>query len=808
MKTLQIAIAEFAVPAPRVGHIEVYSGYGGLPNLGTAIHQRLQAERITSHPGYIPERWITHGFERGGYRVAVSGRMDGFLPGPAPWIEEIKSAFNVEDLRRALDANADHPYKLQLRTYGYLHRLQTGLTPRLSLHLVNARNKNGLDIEIDLDPPGFEAWLERRLDEIVAEQKLFEKLAHRRRQAADGFVFPFPEARPGQRELMQTVESGLANGSRLLLQAPTGLGKTAGVLFPALRQSMRRGQKTVYLTAKNAQHEVAEDAVRRLQEAGVKLRSVTLHAKTKICMKDEPHCDPAYCEFAREHYTKMSRHDVAGVLAKKKRLTADSLRRLARRFEVCPFELQLEAVPRADVVICDYNYVFSPRGSLGRLTHNGFDANKQRPNLVIDEIHNLPARAADYHSAALSSSEISRLCGEIGGAARPAAFDVLDSLRLLLIDLTGEKPHGPRRVELDEGSLSPLLARAQEMLARHLDSGEPLRPADPVLRIHRLVGDFAAAVESVGEESFVTLTPQPGGGGDLRLTCCDASAGLRVAYDHFAGVVGFSATLKPFAYYSRLLGLDDTGNDVNDTNDKKLITAEFASPFPRRNRKILVIPQVSTRMRDRAANLAKIKEVIERILAIKPGNYFVFFPSFDFMRMVLDKVELPDFRVLAQSREMGREAVNSYLEQLRDGAPTVIFAVQGGVFSEGVDYPGAMLIGAIVVGPALPGFDFERELLRDYFAQRHGRENAFDYTYTYPAMARVVQSAGRVIRSPTDRGLIVLMDRRFTQASYRKSMPADWTDGEENLISGEILKDVRQFWRQDEPTDDEETPPL
>jgi DNA excision repair protein ERCC-2 len=783
MKTLQLAVSEFAVPAPRAGHIEAFSGYGGLPNVGGAIHLEIQMARLREMPGYVAEKWVTHSFEFEGYRVTISGRMDGFLFGSPSLIEEIKSAFNSEELLATLEAHPDHPYKLQLRTYGYMQWLASGYEPRLNLHVVNARSRAAVDLPVALDVPGYEAWLKRRLKELVEEQKRFEALSKRRKRLSKEFVFPFSEPRPGQRELMEKVRAGLSDKGRLLLQAPTGLGKTAGVLFPVLQESMARGQKTLYLTAKNSQHEVAEDAVRRLQEVGVKLRSVTVHAKTKMCMKDEPHCDPARCEFARDHYTKLAEKNLVEKMAKKKRLTAKSFRKLAVEHEVCPFELQFEALPFADVVIADYNYVFSPRNSIGRLTHNGWTAGRSKPNAVVDEIHNLPARANDYFSATLSCRDVRDLAAEAPLEIAPLAYAVLHSLREILDEV--RDGYKPQQVVLNSERLMGVHSRAQELMSRYLESGLELHQQDPVLQLSQMVSNFVQALDNIGEEFFLTLTPDDEGG-TLRLTCCDASKWLRESYEHFANVAGFSATLKPFEYYSELLGL---GSDAT--------TAEFESPFPRTNRKLLVIPQISTKMRDRANNYGKIKDTIERLVSLKSGNYFVFFPSFDFMNRVLSQVQLPGFRVLAQEREMRREAVNHYLDMLREKVPTVIFAVQGGVFAEGVDYPGDMLIGALIVGPALPVFDFERELLREYFERKHG--NGFDYAYTYPAMARVVQSAGRVIRSSHDRGLIVLMDRRFVHEAYRKSMPRDWTADDEGMVSNQILGDVRRFWEQNEP---------
>lgn len=785
MKTLQLGITEFAVPAPRSGSIEQYSGYGGLPNVGSALHLEIQAKRMTECPGYTPEKWVTHTFEHDGHKVTVSGRIDGYLFGPPVKLEEIKTAYNVGDLLKALDAHPHHPYKLQLRTYGYLQWLNTDYAPELNLHLVNARSKETMDLAVDLDLPDYEVWLARRLQELVEEQKAFDALAKRRKKLASGFTFPFAEPRPGQRELMETVEKNFATEARLLLQAPTGLGKTAGVLFPALKEAMARGQKAIYLTAKNSQHEVAEDAVRRLQEAGVKLRSVTIHAKSKMCMKDEPHCNPEYCEFARDHYDKVAREDLAGKLAKKKRLTAQTFKKLAAEHEVCPFELQMDSVSGADVVVCDYNYVFSPRNIVGRLTHNGYAAQKSRANLVIDEVHNLPGRANEYFSATLSCFEVEQLAVDAPLEVRTTALAVLQALRDLIADRTGPSWHAPKQVELGFERFLPVQARAQELLGQFLESGLELRAQEPVIRLANLVSGFAQALEGVNEDFFVTATPTPQGG-QLRVTCCDASPHLKESYDHFANVVGFSATLKPFEYYAKLLGLGAGA-----------VTAEFASPFPREHRKLLLIPQISTKMRDRVDNYAKIKATIERVCAVRPGNYFVFFPSFDFMNKVFKMIDLPGFRVLTQAREMRREAIDAYLDMLRENVPTIIFAVQGGVFAEGVDYPGDMLIGALIVGPALPTFDFERELLRAYYDKKHGEGLGFDFAYTYPAMARVVQSAGRVIRSPEDRGLIVLMDRRFTQDAYRKSMPTDWTESD-SLVSKQILGDVREFWERHE----------
>lgn len=787
-RTLQLGIADFALPVPRTGSIEAYSGYGPVPNVGTEIHALIQAERLRDNPVYIPEKWISHTFTRGKHRITVGGRMDGFVPGLPPAIEEIKSAYQVEKLADALARNPFHPYRLQLHTYAYLQYLMGGSVPQSRLVLVCARTRKVQIQDEPIDLQVFEAWLGRRLDELVAEDELFEKMKKRRQKSAENFQFPFPEPRPGQPELVHTIEKGVGKDGRLLVQAPTGMGKTAAITFPVLKEAMSRGQKAIYVTAKNSQHGVAEDAARRLQSVGAKVKAITIHAKGKMCFKDEAFCNPEYCEFARGYYDKLAQNNIPEKLAKKKNLTAKTFAKVGREFEVCPFELQLESVSRADLVICDYNYVFSPRNSLGRLAANGYGKTGS-PNLIVDEAHNLPARANDYFSASLSVPELDE-CVRRAAYLKPELYDLMSGLaaasRFRVHDCA---PDGDAqragKVEIREGDFLELFSRSQELLAAYLSAGDELKPQDPVLAFCNMFSDFFQSLASKTDEFFCTYTPSPAGP-VLKITCCDASAWLRETYKQFSNTVAFSATMKPFDYYAKILGLN--GDD--------LVTAEFHSPFPREHRKLLIIPQVSTKLRDRAGNYGKITSAIERIVRIRQGNYFVFFPSFDFLYKIAAQLQLPEFEVICQSREMRREAVDGVLDKLRNPAkPTLVMAVQGGVFAEGVDYPGDMLIGAIIVGPALPTFDFERELLREYYDGKYG--NGFDYAYTYPAMAKVIQSAGRVIRSPTDKGLIVLMDRRFVHENYLKSMPADWgTDEPEALVSQQILSDIERFWNE------------
>lgn len=804
-EVINIPVGEFALPVPRIGSIETHSGFGRSLVEGQEIHQRVQRKRAKSDPLYQAEVPVSTVLERGGFRFRINGRLDGIFRHELPVIEEIKSAFNVKELGRRLAGDPFlHPYSLQLLSYGYFHLLEHGVAPRLSFHLVSSRNGRSHDLELALDRKLYEQWLELRLDELVLEASEAKKRSARRRKMSAGFAFPFEAPRPGQLELMREIELGMAEGHPQLIQAPTGLGKTVGVLHPVLREALSRGQQVVYATPKNSQHAVAEDAAQRFRDQGAKLRSLTVTAKGKICLKDEPLCTPEYCEYARDYYGKLARHGVIELLAKKRKLRARTFRELGEQFEVCPFELQIDAARLADLVVCDYNYVFAPRSALRRASALAVEE-VGKPNLVVDEAHNLPARSMEYYSPRLSSAVLEGMREELRRLPAPfrrEAEDLLDeALRAVAACGKGTGP-GPSRIELPHELFVEQDGKLRALLSRYLEADVEIGQQDPVLLLSYYWSEFTQILElaagSKKQEFFATFHPghsgrrKPGEGGEspgasVRITCCDASAMLERCFADYQQVVGFSATLKPFDYYARLSGLDPA----------VVRTAEFGSPFPRQRRKLLIIPQISTKYSHRERNYGKIADALQRIMALRRGNYLAFFPSFEFMERVAGLLETPaGYLLLRQEKNMRPARTEEVLEQLRGAeVPTVLLAVQGGSFSEGVDYAGDMAIGVFVIGPPLPTFDLEREEMRGYYQRHYGA--GFEFAYVIPAMAKAIQSAGRVIRSESDRGVVVLMDSRFVEPEYSGAMPADWFELEaKELVSEAILKDVADFWQE------------
>jgi DNA excision repair protein ERCC-2 len=796
VKPVSLSIRDFALPVPRRGSIEALSGYGRAQQEGQEIHQMIQERHAAAFHSYEAEVKIEHAFEHDGYRFEVGGRIDGLYRRTPPKIEEIKSCANVHDLSRRLEeAGLEHPYGLQLATYGYFYWLENDVIPQLSFYLVSTRNGESRELDVKLDIKAYEAWLALRLSELAEEVRKAEKRAERRRKISKDFPFPFERPRPGQKELIQTIESAISDDKRLMVQAPTGLGKTAGVLYPSMKEALSRGQKVVYVTPKNSQHSVAEDAIERFQETGSAVKSLTITAKAKICFKNEPLCNPEYCEYARDYYTKVHEHQLADQLAKKKKLTSKVFTKMGEEYQVCPFELQLEAAQEADAVICDYNYVISPRGNFGKLTEEQF-ASEGKPNLVIDEAHNLPSRAMDHFSPALSSIAFEHMredLSDLSSRFKREAEELLDECIEIIMDC---KPEGVTQGVKVEPSIIPFLehdGKLRTFLSRYLDSNVEIQPKDVVLRLCFYWAQFTEALEFAinpdRKEFFTTFHPHSSGG-TLKITCCDASKMLRECYDEYENVVAFSATLKPFEFYSKLSGLD--GEDLS--------TAEFQSPFSKENRKVVIIPQVSTKYSERERNYGKVAEAVRRITEVRLGNYFVFFPSFEFLERTLDLFIPPQgFTMRRQERNMRTSEIEEIIEHLKSQSEaTIVFAVQGGVFSEGVDYPGDTIIGAFVVGPPLPSFNLEREEMRKYYDEYYGA--GFDYAYSYPAMAKAIQAAGRVIRSETDRGIIVLMDNRFIQPSYARSMPNDWyhKSPQELVVSSSLLKEIDAFWNQAE----------
>ena len=748
-------------------------------SLGARIHARIQKRLLRSDSGNqseVPVRALVVHQE---FQCLVRGRVDLLIVPPEvpqPTVEEIKTGFRPAAILQDLAADPEHPFALQARMYAWMRWRETGIAEHCRLRIVSLLDESETLVELPFDPEPFSAWVEARLKAHHAAFLRAQARTRERRLLGAALAFPFPEPRPGQTELVARVGQALGDRQRLLLQAPTGLGKTAAILFPALARALDQDLQVFYCTPRNSQHEVAEDCVRRMRAQGHPVRSVTIRAKERVCPQPEVNCRPDLCPRANLYYDRLKASGALETLAALGCATSALISQEADRHQLCPFELALDAAPHADVVIGDYNYAFSPQATLGRLF--GAPEDSARRIVLVDEAHNLPARAAEWFSPALDSPWLEELRKRRQLPPNPPLRKRVTAQIKRCVQLLQESEGPHRVVRPDPQPFFGEEHRIGGLLAWAASKGHELGPSHPLTELYQAWAGFCAVLRELGDPHVLTWIPP----GRLQITCADASAHLAGRMAALAGAVLFSGTLKPFQYHQRMNGL---GPDS--------AAAEVPSPFPPGNRKVLVVPQISTLYRTRAREVPRIAQFLERVLPLRFGNYFVFFPSFEMLEQTLPHLTLPGFQVVVQPRRASAARIAEILATLRERQGIVVLAVQGGSLAEGIDCPGESLIGCVVVGPPLPPSDLEREQTRQYFDRSYGCGQA--YAYTYPAAARAVQAAGRVIRTPADKGLLILLDRRFLSEAYASCFPEDWyRTSPEELVSSSILADVEAFW--------------
>jgi DNA excision repair protein ERCC-2 len=774
-----MAVREFVAPLEPSGSLDAGRALileEDALTLGIRLHGRIQKRLLQEDPAHQTERTVQGALARPGFTCLVRGRVDALLDGDPPVVEEIKTTFRPAAVLQALGEEAEHPFALQARMYAWLLWRETGVAPRCRLRVVGLVDEDETLVELPFDPEAFSRWVEERLHALqTAFLKALARAAERRALGAE-LAFPFPEPRPGQVELVSRVEDALRARQRLLLQAPTGLGKTAAILFPALRLALEDNLQVFYGTPRNSQHEVAEDCIRRMRPG---VRSVTIRAKERVCPQPEVNCRPDVCPRAKLYFDRLKESGALETVAALGCATSAAIARVADAHQLCPFELALDAARHADVVIGDYNYAFSPNATLQRLF--GTPEAAARMLVLVDEAHNLPSRAADWFSPCLEVAWLEDLKRQKhhppNRALRTRVTAQLKRCLQLLQSFEG--PH--RTVVLEPQTFFVEEHRIGRLLTAAAAAGQELPPSHPLLELHHGWSAFCEVLRVLGEEHGLTWQSP----GRLQITCADASEHLAQRMEAVAGAVLFSGTLKPFECHRRLSGLGSL----------ETAAAEVRSPFPDAHRLVLVVPQISTLYRLRDREVPRIAHFLQRVLPLRRGNYFVFFSSFDMLEKTLPHLDLPGFRILAQPRRATQEQLQELLAALRTGQGVVVLAVQGGSLSEGIDCPGEALIGCVVVGPPLPRFDLEREHVRQHFQRKYGQGH--QYAYTFPAAAKAVQAAGRVIRTPQDKGLLIFMDGRFLEDDYASCFPEGWFRASpRELVSEAILGDVRAFWER------------
>ena len=612
------------------------------------------------------------------------------------------------------------------------------------------------------------------------------------RPRAQSLAFPYPDLRQGQEDFMRECYRDIMHGIRLFIQAPTGIGKTISTLYPAVR-AMGQGKcdKIFYLTAKASIRREALAAAKRLFEAGAPLRTIALAAKEQMCPLQE--CNYRTCKHncPRSLSRTTMMKAIRELLTHHNGYTPVLIKQTAEKYGVCPYELSLDLSEFCSIVICDYNYVYNPAVKLRRY----FVENNGKYVLLVDEAHNLTDRARDMFSCELNNASFASIL-EFLPESEPlrgkilACAEIFKLLNRYCKDTLQKDQDGTlhgyyfSRQPLDQVNekLSDLAQDVEKWLKNHI--------YDTVYdSVEAFFGELRTYVANsqLYDSGFVTYVTRNGDKITVRQMCLDPSRQLEECNDKAQAVIMFSATLTPPSYFAQTLG-----------GGKHAVSVNFPSPFPRENLFVAVADGLSTRYEDRDKSVKKTASYIAASVVGKVGNYMVYFPSYSYMEKVakafLDKY--PDVPVLIQKRGMNAEQKEQFLDAFKEDNPGMLigFCVLGGSFSEGVDLPGARLIGSIIVGVGIPGLSDERNIIRDYYEEQNGC--GYDYAYVYPGMNHVLQAAGRVIRTDSDRGIVVLLDQRYAEQRYTDLFPPHWKDVRFASDAQSLAKSIAEFWKK------------
>ncbi|VFR24083.1 DinG family ATP-dependent helicase CPE1197 [plant metagenome] len=694
--------------------------------------------------------------------LTVRGRADGYDP-RARRVEEVKTYRG--DLA-ALRANQRALHRAQARVYGHMlcaSRDLAEITVAVVYFNLDTEEETAESETLDA------ATLASLFNDLCERYAGWATQERAHREARDGaledLAFPYGQMRAGQRELAVAVYRAARDGHPLMAQAPTGVGKTLGTLFPLLKACATQGLDKVYfLSAKGPGHGLALDAVARLhasREGGLPLRVVALVARDKACAEPDRACHGDACPRARGFYDRLPAARAQALARPDATLTREAVRAVADAHGVCPYYLNQELARWSDVVVGDYNYWFDANAMLHALTL----AHQWRVAVAVDEAHNLLARARRMYSVTLSMAELRAARLAAPGHLRKPLDALLRSWRA--VQKKQDSPYAA--YDMVPAKLREAAQRASTALAEHF-AGGPAAPDDPALSLYFTLLQFGRLADSFGTHALFDLTVTEGAGlrakPESEICIRNVVPAPYLAARHAAArsTVLFSGTFSPQSFHQDTLGLPATTGWV-----------DVCAPFDQAQLQVNVVGHVSTRWRDRAGSVAPIVDLVARQYAAQPGNYLVFLSSFAYLEQVAAQLAAahPGIPTWTQAARMNDDARAAFLGRFTETGQGVGFAVLGGAFSEGVDLPGRRLIGAFIATLGLPQVNPVNKQMLAAMRARFGDALAYDYTYLYPGLQKVVQAAGRVIRTETDTGTVYLIDDRYRQRKVRALLP-DW----------------------------------
>ena len=744
---------------------------------GTRIHRKIQRQQ---GPSYRAEVFLRHQVEEEGFLLIIEGRADGIIEEPSGvTIDEIKGVYL--DVGEMKEPNPVHLAQAMCYAWFYVseHNLPEAAVQMTYCSLETEEIRRFKTVKTAQE---LENWFQGLLHEYMKWARYLYHNAVRRDESLRELQFPFAY-RKGQRDLAVSVYRTVSRGRKLFIQAPTGIGKTLSAMFPSLKAiGEGYGDKLFYLTAKTITRSVAEETLEILRNRGLYFRSVTITAKEKLCFLEKPECNPDACPYAKGHFDRVN-DAVYTAVHQEFGIIRETILSYAEQFQVCPFELCLDISSFVDGIICDYNYVFDPDVRLKR-----YFSESQRGDYIflIDEAHNLAGRAREMYSASIIKEdflEIKKLIKETS----PRLTRYLNRVNRLLLEMKRECEG--TEILSDVGPLVMALSSVFSELEKFLDQYREFKDREAALELYFSVRSFLSIYERTDEHYRIYSRLLENGNFCVKLLCVNPIQNLAECLSQGRAAVFFSATMLPIRYYRELL-----------SNEPEDYAVYVNSPFPEKNRAILVSSDLSSRYtRRNRREFEKAADYIEEIASAKMGNYMVFFPSYQYMEVVREILQERNSKLflhVQESRmtEADREAFLAEFSVKREESLAAL-CVMGGIFSEGIDLIGDQLIGVLIIGTGLPQVNPEQEILKQYFAENG--EDGFDYAYRYPGMNKVLQAAGRVIRTMEDRGIIALLDDRFLQPEYQALFPREWR--EYFIVTRQnVGQAVEAFWASSE----------
>ena len=742
--------------------------------LGGKIHRKIQSRMGTNYTAEVP---LKIQMPCDGFVLQIEGRADGVLKDDGKvLIDEIKGI-----LRSLEHLEAPVPVHLaQAKCYAYIYAVQNSLKcidVQMTYCQMETEEIRRFCQEFEFQE--LQTWFQDLVTQYEKWAKFEIEWRNVRNDSIRQIEFPFPY-REGQRDLVASVYRTILRKKKLFIQAPTGVGKTMATVFPAVRAvGEGLGEKIFYLTAKTIMRTVAEQAFSLLKEKGLLYKTITLTAKEKICFCEEAECNPDACPYAKGHFDRVN-DAVFDLITHSGDWSREVLEEQAKKHMVCPFEMSLDVSNWADAVICDYNYAFDPQAHLKRFFS---ESGKGEYLFLIDEAHNLVERGREMYSASLYKEDLLEV-RKMVKAEDPKLAKGLSECNQQFLELKRECEH----YQILK-SVSHIALKLMNVLSKLEDYLEECKDAEKKKRVL----DFYFAVRSflnihdIMDENYVIFSEMMEDGRfQIKLFGVNPAVNLQNYLEQGNSTIFFSATLLPVHYYKKLLSVE---------KDDYAVYAH--SSFPQENKFLFIGTDVSTRYTRRGeSTYQRFARYIAVMAEQKKGNYMAFFPSYRFLEEVHTCfLECVDHEVdsICQVSYMDEEQREEFLEEFEQEREKslVAFCVMGGIFSEGIDLTDDKLIGAVIAGTGLPQVCTEREILKQYF--NAADMDGFDYAYLYPGMNKVLQSAGRVIRTESDRGVILLLDDRFRAMRYREVFPREWQQYQLGSVKN-LEQEIRTFW--------------